>query len=363
MKELIIDEIKIDEINHITQKVSNQVKTLSGKTVLVTGATGMIGGYLIDVLMNANRSLGTEIRVVALARNMEKAKKRLFQYMNDPFFRLAIQDVATSFDRDVIGSIDFAVHAASNTHPNEYSNDPVGTIESNVIGLRNIYEYIKDNELKCRVLCLSSVEIYGESRGEKESFSEDDFGYINCNTLRAGYPESKRLCETMAQAYLKQYGIETVIARLSRVYGPGLERDDSKALTQFLRKAVNREDIILKSAGNQVFSYVYVADAVTAMLYVLCDGETGEVYNIAAPVDEMSLKDIVEYLAEQSGTSVRFEIPDQSEAAGYSTATRAVLDTTKIENELGWHPEYDLKGGLKKTLDLMKDIDYSGRCV
>ena len=122
-----------------------------------------------------------------------------------------------------------------------------------------IDEYIKNNHLGSKVVCLSSVEIYG-MRGSEQAFSEKDYGYIDCNTLRAGYSESKRLCEAMAQAYYTQYGIYSVIVRLSRIYGANMEKDDSKVMSQFFRKAIMGEDIVLKSKGGQLFSYTYISD-------------------------------------------------------------------------------------------------------
>ena len=314
----------------------------------------MIGSYLIDLIMTANELYNCSIHVFALVRNKEKAHKRFQNYETSEYYKLIVHDVTQDLSKSEIGSIDYIIHAASNTHPKEYSSDPVGTITANVIGMHNIYEYVRNYCPKCRVVCLSSVEIYGENNNNIDQFTEEDYGYINSNTLRAGYPESKRLCETMSQAYHKQFGIDYVIPRLSRIYGSTIESDDSKALTQFLRNAVAGKNIVLKSKGDQVFSYTYIADAANAILTIMVKGDSGEAYNVAAPIDNMCLKDIVTYLAKIVNVNVVFEIPEKNEAVGYSTATRAVLNIDKISRELGWKPSHDLKTGLDKTISMLK---------
>ena len=127
----------------------------------------------------------------------------------------------------------------------------------------------------------NEVYIYGENKGDTDKFDESYLGYINCNTSRAGYPESKRLCEALCQSYISQYDMDIVIGRLSRVYGPTMADDDSKALAQFMRNALNNEDIVLKSEGNQLYSYLYVSDVVSAMLFLINYGKSGEAYNIS----------------------------------------------------------------------------------
>lgn len=158
------------------------------------------------------------------------------------------------------------MHGASNTHPFLYSGKPIETILTNVAGTNNLLEFAVKHRCK-RFLFLSSVEVYGENRGDCEKFKEDYCGYINSNTMRAGYPESKRTGETLCQAYIKEYGLDSVILRLARCYGPGILQNDSKALSQFIHRAKEKRDIILKSEGKQEFSYVYQADVVDAMCY------------------------------------------------------------------------------------------------
>ena len=316
---------------------------LTGKSVMISGATGMIGSYLIDLIQWANRNQGLDCMVYALGRNPEKAQNRFGPYMGDNYFRFLPCDITAPLDLP-ISKVEYVIHAASTTHPKAYASDPIGTVTANVLGLQNLLEFASTHGNE-RFAFLSSVEVYGENRGDVESFSEDYCGYINCNTLRAGYPESKRTGEALCQAYIRQKGMNIVIPRLCRVFGPTLLPDDSKALSQFLRKGASGEDIVLKSEGKQFFSYAYVSDIVSGILWCLFHGVNGEAYNVSNPDCDITLKELAQTIAEICGTRVVFELPDAVEKAGYSTATRAILDNRKLK-ALGWEPNTDLRQGL-----------------
>jgi nucleoside-diphosphate-sugar epimerase len=188
-----------------------------------------------------------------------------------------------------------------------------------------------------------------------ELFSEDYCGYIDSNTLRAGYPESKRCGEALCQAYIRAMDMDIVIPRLTRSYGPTMLMSDTKAISQFIRKGIAGEDIVLKSAGNQLYSYTYVADAVSGLLTILLIGEKGEAYNIADTASDLTLKDLAELIASFAGKKVVFELPDDVESAGYSKATKARLDGSKLRG-LGWKPFYDISEGMTRNLQILKDL-------
>lgn len=327
------------------------LECLENKRVLITGATGMIGVCLIDLLMTYSCQLKYPVSILALARNEKKLQQKFAGYLSKENFSYVIGDINSGMPM-IDGKIDFIIHAASNTHPIAYAEDPIGTIKTNVIGLDYLLDYAVKEKIQ-RFVFLSSIEIYGENCLGKERFSELDCGYINCNSLRAGYPESKRVGEALCQAYKKKYGLDVVIARLSRVYGPTMQMDDSKVISQFIRKAACKENIILKSDGRARYSYIYVMDAVTAILTILIKGVAGEAYNVANSDSETSILKLAEMIAGMAGTEIVFAIPEEIEKAGYSNVQKSLMSEEKLES-LGWKPLTMLNDGVEKTIRYVK---------
>ena len=347
--EKYIDDVKrIAELNLPWEKFRNN-------SILLSGATGLIGSFFIDVIMEKNNSQSLNCKVYALARHEERAKKRFSYCYKSKLFQFVPYDINKPLINQEIKKVGYILHLASNTHPIAYSTDPIGTITTNIIGLKNLLDFSVEHNAD-RFIFSSSNEIYGENRGDVEKFNEKYCGYIDCNTMRAGYPESKRCGEALCQAYIKQRNLDIVIARLTRSYGPTLLENDTKALSQFIHRAISGKDIILKSAGNQFYSYTYVSDAVSGLLTVLLYGDTGEAYNIADDASDITLKSLANIVAEACGKKVIYEIPDIKEAAGYSTATKARLDSEKLKNK-GWNAVYDIKTGIERTIDILKEIN------
>ena len=351
--DLLDSKIYIDDIKKLTQMPLNY-EVLKNKSMLITGACGLIGSFLIDTIMYLNQHNDLACHIYALGLSKEKGLKRFKSYIDNKLFTYISHDVNNSFD-DIEIDANYIIHLASNTHPVQYALKPISTIKTNVIGTNNLLEYAISHNCE-RFVYASSNEIYGENRGDTELFDETYCGYIDCNTLRAGYSESKRCGEALCQAYISEKKLDVVIARFTRTYGPTMLKDDSKVISQFINKALNNEDIVLKSEGNQYYSFTYVFDAVYGLLTVLLKGKVGEAYNISNINSDITLKDLAHTISKMVGKKVVFELPNDTESKGFSKATKARLDSSKIK-DIGYIAQFDIDKGLRHTLDILKEVN------
>ncbi|MBQ9744180.1 MAG: NAD-dependent epimerase/dehydratase family protein [Clostridia bacterium] len=325
-------------------------ESLKGQKIAITGAAGLIGSYIIDLIIVANEELGTGIEVLAIDRNRELLNSRFPEkYTCVRHYAIDVNEAELPKER-----VDYVIHAASNTSPIDYATKPIDTMKTNFIGTDRMINFCMENGAKRFVFC-SSVEAYGVNNGDVDEFCEDYSGYVNCNTVRAGYPSAKRASEALCNAYCSQLGLDFVTARIGRIYGPTVIEGDTKAPTQFINNAVNGEDIVMKSNGMQEFSYGYVGDCATAMLLIMKKGVCGEAYNIADPNSRVLLRDFAESSASAGNAKVVFCAPTETEAKGYSKVTKAVMNTDKLVS-LGWSAKYNVKAGVERTVKYLKEI-------
>lgn len=350
---LLDNEMYIEDVRYVAE-FSLPWDKLQNKKLLITGACGLIGSFAIDVLMEKNASCNMNCMIYALGRNKQMAKKRFVNYWTNPLFCFLCHDVNNPLEEKTDEDFDYIIHLASCTHPMAYAQSPIATIATNVFGTDYLLRYAAGHHVQ-RFIFASSNEIYGENRGDVEFFTETYCGYINPNTLRAGYPESKRCGEALCEAYLKEKGTNVVIPRFTRTYGPTMLMSDTKAVSQFIIKAAKGENIVLKSEGTQYYSYTYVADAVVGLFIVMLCGRCGEAYNIADCKSDIRLKDLAKIAAEISHMKVIYDIPNFIEKVGYSTATKARLDGSKLKS-LGWDMKYDIYEGMKRTIEILRKV-------
>jgi len=317
---------------------------LQGKTVLVTGALGMLGSCLLDLLRHLE---GT--RVIALGRDAVAAENRFGPPAHNYFFHQ--QDVCDPIE-PIQGSIDYIIHAASNSNPVRYAQDPVGTLMANVQGAKNLLDFGRAHKMK-RFLYVSSGEVYGQPNESCADFTEDYCGPIDLSSPRSCYPEGKRAAEVLCQSYLLQYGVDSVIVRPCHLFGPTMTRRDSRAVSEFLWNAVDRQNIVMKSAGLLERSHCYVMDSAKAILLVLLKGKRGQAYNIADRRYQMRVGEFAQRVAQAGGCQVVYEKPTELERMGFSRTTRAVLDASKLER-LGWVPTQ--RSFIQETVDILRGI-------
>ena len=314
---------------------------LSNSNILITGATGLIGSCLVEVLMSRPNK---DYHVYASGRNEERAKARFAEFANDSDFHFFKYDVMKPLEGDI--HFDYIIHAASNASPNFFATKPVEVIKSNIDGVSNLMDYGMEHGLK-RLLFVSSGEIYGE--GDGRVFTEDYSGYVNPTSPRSCYPSSKRAAETLCVSYGAEYGIETVIARPSHTYGPNFTESDNRVYAQCIRNVLRGEDIVMKSTGAQFRSWCYVVDCASALLFILLKGENGQAYNIADASSNISIKELAEMIAEIGGKNVVIDMPSDAEKAGYSVVTKSIFSTEKLEG-LGWSVDGSMNKKMEKTI-------------
>ena len=303
---------------------------LKDEVILVTGATGLIGKALVKELINEKAT------VIAVVRNEGKARGLFGDKV-----KYIIGDVRKA---DLTGvSVDYIIHAASQTSSKQFVKDPVETISVAIDGTRHLLDFAKTQDHLKRFIYLSTMEVYGTpSTDEKidESYGTD----LDTMSVRTCYPESKRMCENLCASYGAEFGVPVNVMRLTQTFGPGVEKNDGRVFAEFARCAVERKDIVLKTKGETRRSYLYTKDAVSAIITVLEKAIIGEAYNVANEATYCSIYEMAEMVADKIADGkikVRIE-EDQNNERGFAPELHMNLDTSKIQ-KLGWKAKIPLQ--------------------
>ncbi len=333
-----------EDIKHVL--ACNDLKKLKNKSVLVIGINGLIGSALIDVLNYLNTNEDFSIKIVGTVRN----KSKILDRFNSYDMQIYEQDINNKIE--INEHIDYIINTASNSHPKMFSIDPVGTMVANFVGTKNLLDFAVEKEVE-RFLYVSSGEIYGQGADNINSFDENYCGKIVSTSPRSCYPVSKLSAETLCCSYSQQYKVDTVIARPCHVYGPTQQDSDSRASAQFILNVINNQDIVMKSEGTQIRSYMHVLDCATGLLTILLKGENCNAYNVANNNSILSIREMAEKIASVNDKKVVFDIPTEKEKSGYNPVTRSVLNGKKLE-DIGWKPYFNFDDGILETINCMK---------
>lgn len=307
---------------------------ISGKTFLITGATGLIGSILIKCLLKLNEQQNTGVNIVAMVRNQVKAE-RLFGIAP---IKWLYQDTTEPLDLPE-QEIDYIIHLASPTNSKYFVDHPVETMRTIIEGTKNILEYAKSGKVRS-VVYASSLESYGSVMDDIDIF-EHHCGYIDSTDIRSCYSLSKRTAECICHCYSQEYAVPVKIARLTQVFGAGVSLEDNRVFAQFAKSIINKKDIVLHTTGESSKPYCYTIDAILAIFYLLIKGENGEAYNIANPETYISIHDMAQFLVDKFGNNTKL-ITELRSDRGYAPTTKLKLNTEKLEL-LGWKPYFSLK--------------------
>lgn len=321
---------------------------LRGKTVLITGASGMIGTYMLHVLTMLNDKYEYGIRVLAVLRNASKLSKETKERED---VQVIIRDVTEPLE--IPEDVHYVIHAASPASPLIMQNHPVETIAANTLGTFNTLSLAKEKEAE-GYLFISSREIYGQPEEGQEFFYEDTYGFVDQLNPRSCYSEGKKAAETMCICYREEYGLNTKIARLAHTYGPGMSIYDGRVQADFLKNVFYKEDIVLKSEGSAVRTYTYIGDAVAGLYRILLDSDD-VVYNIGNEDGKVSICELAEIMVDiypERGLKLVFDIPEGG-TKGTAPYTLGILSSGKLR-KIGWSPKYSVKEGFKRTLEYLE---------
>lgn len=329
-------------------------ENFQNKTILITGAAGFIGYYLVTSLLELNDRKDINVHVIGLVRNRERAEKKFGSLIHRDDFELAVQDICSTILIDK--KADYIIHAASQASNIQFETDPVGTISANLSGTINVLEYARKAGTTA-TLFISSLKVYGAVHDGSTCLKEETVGYIDHTSYKNCYAQGKRAAETLCASYIKEYDMDIKIARPSYIYGASSLNDD-RVWAQFMANVVRHENIVLKSNGAAYRSFCYVADTVSALFTILLKGAAGQPYNISDNSSNVTIRDLAkitaEVFAERHLTRIFVNPEDEKEPILNSTVTPEILNSDKLHT-LGWSAQFDLPSGIRRSIFILEE--------
>ncbi len=318
-------------------------KNLKDASLLITGATGLIGSILTKCLL----ALGQNISITIPVRNKKKAYSI---FGTQPIGLRIIECNLLEYLQHIDEKFDYVIHLASPTSGKYICRYPTETYELTIETTRCLLRYADANKIK-GMIYVSSLEYYGEN-SDDNVITEDRLGYIDMASPRSAYPMGKRSAEFLCTSYAIEYGVPVKIARLTQTFGAGVTIDDNRVFAQFARSIINGTDIVLHTTGKSSKPYCYTTDCVSALLYILLKGKLGEAYNVANQSTYISIIDLAYFLVKNFSNGINVIIEEHLEM-GYAPITKLNLSDKKLK-DLGWRPHYGLYEMFNRLIESLK---------
>jgi UDP-glucuronate decarboxylase len=320
---------------------------LQDKSILVTGATGLIGSILVKSLLLKNKQDNLNSKVFLVVRNLDEANE-IFE--NEDSINYIVSDIKDYEPKAL--NIDYIIHGASPTKSRFFIEKPVETMDISIIGTKKILEQAKICNVKSMVY-LSSMEMYGVL--DSNDVQEDVQGFIDPLNTRSSYSQSKRICELYSYSYYDEYNVPVKIARIAQTFGAGISSKESRVFKVFADSILKQQDIILKSEGSSSINFSYTTDTVIGILCILLNGKNGEAYNLVSNATNMTILDSAKWLAQKYGKGlVNVKIQISKKNFGFAPNNNIILNNKKIKS-IGWRPKYDLKQGYDRLLKYLEE--------
>lgn len=310
-------------------------------TTLITGGAGFIGTNLCKRLLKEGH------KVICVDNLYTGQKRNIEPLMNNPNFKFINHNIIEPLN--IEEKIDEIYNLACPASPPHYQKDPIFTLQTNFMGISNMLELAKKNN--CKILQASTSEVYGDplEHPQKESY----WGHVNCVGIRSCYDEGKRCAETLCFNYINEYKVDVKIIRIFNTYGPSMDKDDGRVVTNFINQALFDKDITIYGDGTQTRSFQFVDDLIEAMIRVMKTDNTfhGPI-NLGNP-NEFTIKELaeitLELIKDSKSKIVYVELPQDDPC-------KRKPDISLAKEKLGWEPKIQLREGLKKTIDYFIEL-------
>lgn len=342
------DPLLQEDLDRLTERLA-KFEELNGASVLITGATGLVGSVIVKSLACLNRKKGWKITILPFVRNKEKAERIFGNILDRDNVRLVNGDVLNPIE--IEESIDYIIHCASVTASKVFVTKPVETLNTSIQGTQNALNLAHRNQIKSMVY-VSSMEAFGITDPQNSDVKEENLGYIDLMNVRSCYSEGKRVCELLCACYAQEYQVPVRIVRLAQTFGAGVLPTENRVFAQFAKSAIHGTDIVLHTKGESWGNYCYTADAVAAIFTVLVKGKTANIYTAANPTASIKIKDMAKMVADEIADGkihVIYDIPEDAFKYGYAPDVVMHLNSDKLQS-LGWVPEYDLSEMYKRLV-------------
>lgn len=344
----------LDEDIKLIAESNIDFSMFKNSSILVTGATGLIGSLLIKTLVFCNQYHNLDINIIGLARSKDKVKNCFGDLLKQENLIFIYNDINEKIETKL--NIDYIIHTVSVTASKTMVEYPIDTICTSFLGTKNILDLAVEKKSK-GVVYLSSMEVYGVTDSSLEYVKEENLGYIDLSSIRSSYSESKRMCELLCLSYSMQYGVPVRIARLAQTFGAGISKEENRVFAQFARCAMNNKNIVLHTLGNSEGNYCYTRDAIKAILLLLYKGENGESYNVSNEETHTTIVNMAKMVCEKFGNNninVIFDIPENNLVYGYAPEVKMRLSSGKMTS-LGWNPEVGLEEAYSRMIQSMSE--------
>ncbi len=330
-----------------------EMEMLEGKSVLITGISGLVCSAIADVLLRYNETHENKIYIIAAGRRFESVRSRFDKMTDRPDFAYVQYD-ALKTDNSLEVKADYIIHGAGNASPDVITREPVETMTAHFWGLKYLLDQARIKGTK-RLLYISSSEVYGIKEDNKP-YEEGQYGYIDLLNSRNSYSVAKRAAETLCASYAYEYGIDSVIVRPGHIYGPNASKNDNRVSSLWAHTAAEGKDIFMKSDGAQIRSYCYSLDCASAILKVLLVGKKGKAYNISNPNSIISIKRMAEIITRSANVQIKIDQATEEEKKGFNPMSNSSLNSKSLE-ELGWKGCFDAETGFEHTIRILKQLN------